>query len=64
MTVNRRIDHLTALLVDTAVAIRATHGDIAAVRALLNHGIDKSIILRVISEPTSRRSISHAHLTG
>lgn len=64
MVINRRIDHLNALLIDAAIAVRATYGDIAAVRLLRGRGFNNSVIVRVLSQPTMRRTAAYRPLHG
>jgi hypothetical protein len=56
MKINRRVDHLNALFVDAAITVCEVHGELAAVRVLLDRGIDHEVILRVLSKPASRRT--------
>jgi hypothetical protein len=59
MTINRRIDHLNAMLVDAAIAVCMTYGHMAAIRLLRGRELDSVVIQRVLSAPAFRRTAAH-----
>jgi len=58
----RRRDYLTAMLIDAAMHSSAKHGIKIANDALTNHGVDKLVIMRVLSGPRCRRAVGYRFL--
>jgi hypothetical protein len=53
---DRRTDYKTALLIDAAIHEAAARGSAAAARELLGLGVPFEVAVRVLSNPTKRRS--------
>lgn len=57
---NRRLDRLTALLIDAAVHAAASHGPVGAARELVDAGVPWDVIMRVLNRPDQRRTYPKA----
>jgi hypothetical protein len=57
---NKRTDHLTALLVDSAINVSVDRGWGFAAQSLADAGIPMHVTLRVLTRPRERRRFSPA----
>jgi hypothetical protein len=58
VSMNRRTDRRTALLIDAAIHAAAVHGAVGAARELAERGVPLEVAMRVLTRPSERRSYS------